>query len=103
MTSQLLDPVARVLPTVEVISSEEAASKLNEFNNKLQRGEIPTYNGLVVGSIDASALYPSINIGHASKLCWERMRTSGIKFPHFDLEWATIYLALNYPKTKKDN
>ena len=58
-------------------------------------------NGHIVGSIDTSALYGSIDIQHASKLCGERIIDSGIKFSQFDLEWTNVYLALNYPKTKE--
>ena len=49
MEKHLIDPAAKTLETREVISTEETASKINDFNHKLARGDIPQYRGLVVG------------------------------------------------------
>ena len=93
-TSSTLDPAAQTLPSVEVISTEETANKIDNSNMDLKNGTVKPYRGLVVGSLDASALYPSLLIKKCTKVAAQRVAKSGIRFEGFNLEWACIYVAL---------
>ena len=48
-----------------------------------------------MGSLDATALCPSLDIPKCAKLAAERMIQNQIKCEWIDIKWATIYIALN--------
>ena len=83
--SQILDPAANCITNSEVISTEECANKVDQFNRKLAIGQVSTYSGLVVGSLDATALYPSLDILKCAKLAAKRVVESKLKF-----EWMIL-------------
>merc|ERR1711954_389268 len=93
-TSSALDPAAKALEGKEVISTEETAHLLDRLNNKLEKGEVPVYTGLVAGSLDVKALYPSLEIDTCCRLGAERVIESGVRFEAFNHEWGAIYIAL---------
>ena len=80
---------------MEVISTKETANKLDNFNKLLKENKVETYRGLVVGSLDASALYPSLDINKCCKIAAQRVIESGVEFEAFDVEWGSVYVALN--------
>ena len=50
--------------------------------------------GLVVGSLDNKALYPSLEIIATSEICARLIATSGVKFEGVDWAWACKFVAL---------
>ena len=66
--------------------------KLNENWKKngvnWKKGEI------FVGSLDATALYPSLNTNKCAKMCRELVEKCEIEFLGVDYKWASLYLSL---------
>ena len=50
---------------------------------------------IFVGSLDAEALYPSLDTEKVAKLCGKLVSDSGIKIDNVDYRWATTYIAAN--------
>ena len=71
-TASYMDPAASSIPGIEVISTEETANRIDKLNKSLMEKEISTYSGLVVGSLDATAFYPSLLINKYTK--WQLKR-----------------------------
>ena len=92
--SNIMDPAAKLVESKEVISTEEAAHQLNRFNEELAEGKLDPLRGLVVGSIDATGLYPSLDIPRCCDLAAKKIIKSGLRFKNVDIEWASIYVAL---------
>ena len=90
--SEILDAVGQTEETSEAISGEEMRAEIDLLNLTEQPVEV---NGMFVGSLDAEALYPSLNIVESSKMCEERVMASGMIFEGVDYGWATRYVALN--------
>ena len=51
--------------------------------------------GLCLGSLDVKALYPSLLIQEAAKICGEEVSKSDVCFEEVDWTWASVYCALN--------
>ena len=49
---------------------------------------------VMVSSLDAVALYPSLEIGKCSKIVADRVDKSGVKIEGVSYKWAAKYLAL---------
>ena len=82
------------MPTEEVISSEELLSFLGDVIEEIEEKGTPE-EGLCVGSLDAEALYPSLDIEIGAELCKEKIIQSEMEFEGVDMRWATVYCALN--------
>ena len=54
--------------TCEVISSEDLAAQVDDFNDKIRKGEVKEPR-LTVGSLDVSGLYPAIDVIQAGIIC----------------------------------
>ena len=54
--------------TCEASSTEDFLSKIEEFNEGIRRGEISSED-LNLGSLDVSALFPSIEAVKSAKIC----------------------------------
>ena len=48
-----------------------------------------------LGSLDPTALYPSLDDKRVAKLCGEFVRVSSLIFEGIDWKWAFIYVAMN--------
>ena len=96
-TSDILDAASDALETVEVTSTEDLLGKLEEVNEILKTKKTPE-EGYFVGSLDAKALYPSLDIRKCSRIAAERVIQSGVEIQGVNWEWATVYVALNMPK-----
>ena len=100
--SQILDAASEGdTESAESCSTEDMLNQLDELN----RGIVKTNtrinkNKLFVGSLDASALYPSLDTVKCAKLCGEYVRESNLEFKGIDWEWATLYVVLNTPQWK---
>ena len=57
---QLLGAPIKADPTAEANSTEDALSKIDSLNSKLEKGQIKPRN-LTLGSLDVKSLYTSIN------------------------------------------
>ena len=49
---------------------------------------------LFIGSLDASALYPSLLVNPTAKIVGEHVRQSEVDFQGFNWIWASIFVAL---------
>ena len=80
----------------EAISTEDLLSQVDALNSNWEtRGEKRTSRNTFLGSLDATALYPSLDNKKVAKLCGEMVRESTLKFEGIDWKWASLYVALN--------
>ena len=70
----------------ECTSTEDLISKVNELNNKIREGTVKSED-LMVGSLDVKALYPSIDVKQAGKICKDRIMESSLKIEGLDMRW----------------
>ena len=56
----------------------------------MKKGNIEEFRGFVVGSLDANALYPSLDVPSCCKIASQKVMESEVKFSDFDVEWAAI-------------
>ena len=85
----------------EGISTEELLAKIDEVNSKIDSGDINVDEGeMFVGSLDAEALYPSLDTKICSKQCGTLVANSEIEFKGVDWEWATLYVACNIDRNE---
>ena len=85
----------------EVISTEEMLAKIDKINHELRDSEIKVnLKKTLVASLDAEALYPSLDVEKCSKMCADYVIQSGLKIEGFDDTWASIYLTLTHEQSK---
>ena len=86
----------------EAISTEEKMSHVDDICEKLRAEGMPE-EGLCLGSLDVTALYPSLVIAEAARMCGEEVTASVVVFEEVDWTWEAVYLALNMTQkeTKK--
>ena len=77
----------------EVNSTEMALFNIESLNKMIRDGEIDSHN-MIIGSLDVSNLYGSINVKKATQLVRERALQTKCKWEGIDLHWTLIYLAL---------
>ena len=58
-------------------------------------GRQVTEDNITVMSLDAEALYPSLDVKQCSKLCGELIENSELLVRGVDYKWASLYVALN--------
>ena len=93
--SDIMDAICQAEETDEAISGEEMRSEIDKVAEELLKsGEVPP-NGVFVGSLDAEALYPSLDTNKCAQICEDRVLASKINFEGVDYSWATRYVALN--------
>ena len=101
ITQRLSDTLTDILQSVyscdqettEAISTEDFLSKIEKFNSQIRNGEVEAEK-LTIGSLDVSALYPSINTKHASRIVRDRVIEADLKFEGINYKSALIYLKL---------
>ena len=71
-------------------SSEDMISAKDELNDKIRKGLVND-QGPMIGSLDVTALYPSINVKLAAELTRDLVLESGIKIAGIDWRWPMIY------------
>ena len=89
----ILGAVIEADPSTEAISTEDAISRLDSINKKIQSNEISPRNQ-VVGSLDVESLYPSIDTKSAGIICRDRVKNSRATVEGVDYHWALKYLAV---------
>ena len=89
-----MDAAGNVSSVDEAISTEDLLNSVDRLCEKLSERE-ETSEGIFLGSLDAKALYPSINTKHAAGLVANHVMETGLAFDGVDMRWATTYVALN--------
>ena len=79
--------------TEECISTEDLLSVIDSVSEKILEENLND-DELFIGSLDAEALYPSLEIDKCSKICAEMVASSGLKIDGLDYKWACKYVAL---------
>ena len=97
---QVLGAPIKADPTIESNSTEDALSKVDKLNSKIEKGEIKPRN-LTIGSLDVKSLYTSINTKVAGIKAKERILKAKAKFEGIDYKWALKYLALTMTPSEK--
>ena len=72
---EILGAATKADPTCEAISTEDMISKMDDLNRRIQNGEVKPRR-LMTGSLDVSALYPSINTKIAGRIVRDRVAKS---------------------------
>ena len=73
----------------EVISTEDLLSEIDRLNeNWKAQGRVIGQDEIFVGSLDAAALYPSLDVAKCSRMCAERIMETQLEFEGVDYEWA---------------
>ena len=86
----------------EVHSTEMALFNIEGLNKMIRDGEIDSQN-LIIGSLDVSNLYGSIDVKKATQLVRQRALETKCTWEGIDLRWALIYLALTLKPWEKVN
>ena len=69
----------------EMINTEEVLAYIYLLNEKWHDEEYqPNQDDIFIGSLDAEALYPSLDTERVSKLCGEILVESGLKIENVD-------------------
>ena len=92
MTNDNLTYIIASDPTSEVGSTEQLLYSVETINKEIREGRIESKD-LVVGSLDVTALYASIDTRKAVKLTRDRAIMSSCTWEGVDIRWALIYLA----------
>ena len=87
-----LEAMLKSDPTDECISTEDFLYNVDLMNQKMSSGDkkAPT----IIGSLDVTNLYGSIDKRTAANLVRERALNSNMSWENIDYRWAMIYLAL---------
>ena len=94
LLSDIIEPIARTQEdSTEAQSTEELLSKIKEANVRLQSPEM-LQKEVMVGSMDVTALYPSIDQVSSAKIVREEYLRSDIEVENIDWRAASLYLAL---------
>ena len=73
----------------EVLSTEDLLGLLEDAEVKISKES----NSVVLGSIDAKALYPSLDVDNSAYLCGQAVAKSKLHFKNIDTRALTIYIA----------
>ena len=91
--NQRVDGHLVTILTSTIKSDPSKESMLDGLNQKINGWEInPTK--LVVGSLDVSNLYESVNTKLAGQIAKQTVIDSELKFEGVDYQWGAVYLAL---------
>ena len=77
----------------EVLSCEDLLAQVDALVDRLEREKKDT-SRLFIGSLDAKALYPSLDINRSSKIVADRMLNSDLKIDGVNWTLAAKYIAL---------
>ena len=95
----MVDPAKELIDDIETISSEELAGLMDKLvEEQLLEGR--DNSDLMALSLDANALYPSLDIEKTSRIVAKRVVNSGLKFEVVNCTWTAKYVALNLNKTE---
>ena len=93
MISDVIEPIARVSPEQsEAQSTEELMREIEETNKELR--DLKSGEGIVVASMDVSALYPSLDQRESAKIVRKEFEESGIEIEGVDWRLVALYLAV---------
>merc|ERR1711954_394293 len=102
MTNDNLAYILKSDPNNEVGSTEQLLYNMDNLNKLIGNGSIDSQN-LVIGSLDVSNLYGSINVKRATQLVREKALRTNCQWENVDVRWALIYLALTLKPWQKVN
>ena len=89
--------------TCEAVSTEDMIHQVDVLNSKIRSQKLNPKD-LMVGSLDVTALYPSIDTDQAADICRDKVLESDMVFDGIDYRWALVYLALTCTnRDKVDN
>ena len=100
LTTDILQTLFKHEETCEATSTEDFLSKVEDINEKINRGEVLP-ESMVVGSLDVEALYPSIKTMEAGRIARDCIQKSSLKLEGIDYRWALVYLALTMSNAEK--
>ena len=92
MTNDNLTYIIASDPTSEVGSTEQLLYSVEAVNKEIREVKIESKD-LIIGSLDVTALYASIDTRKAVKLTRDRALISSCTWEGVDIHWALIYLA----------
>ena len=92
--SYMVDSINDFPETKEVISCEEMCGKLDDLNMKLIEDEVDM-SEVMIASLDATPLYPLLNIRDCARIVAKRLENSNLEFQGINYKWAVKYKALN--------
>ena len=78
-------------------STEDMLNNINEVNNRIVTTEDDVDNRVIM-SMDAEALFPSLNIKDILKGIWNLIMETDIKIVNVDVMEMAKYLAVSYEK-----
>ena len=94
--SEILEAGMECRENSEVISTEDLLHEVDELNREWrEKGVNMEQNEVFVGSLDATALYPSLDVQRCGQLFGQMIQESKLEFRGVDYKWAAIYIALN--------
>ena len=80
----------------EAISTEDMLPEIDRLNQKwIEEGKKVDPKDIFIGSLDAEALYPSLDTKKCARMCGKLFEESPLELKGIDYEWASLYIALN--------
>ena len=92
-TSAIVDSENELGDKHELLSCEELCGRI-DYLNREQMEKGLDMNEVMISSLDAVALYPSLDINKSSEIVSERILRGEVKFEGVNYKWAAKYLAL---------
>ena len=94
----VIDPMINNLNNLyDCDSTEDMLAAVHLANNNLKM-KPPVDGDLSIFSMDAEALYPSLDIEDINDSVWQLVMKSNIDFQHIDIETITKFVAVMYSK-----
>ena len=76
-------------------STEELLESFENYNNKVDNNNVETSSEFIIGSMDATALYPSLKAEKSASIVVEEVVKSDIIFKNIDTQELGVYLRKN--------
>ena len=78
-------------------STEELLESFESFNKSMKNNEEYDASKYIVGSMDATALYPSLEAQKSAEIVKKKVKESKVDFANIDMNELGIYLRTNLP------
>ena len=94
--SQIVESALKGTVLREMINTEEVLALIDTLNEKWEEeGFNPEDDEIFVGSLDAEALYPSLDTDRVADICGQLVMDSGLIIDNVNWMWASCYVASN--------
>ena len=100
--ADIVDSANDARNTRELVSCEELCGLIDDLNEDF-KARSQDMNEVMISSLDAKALYPSLNIRKSAKIVAERVTESGVKIEGVNYKWVGKYLALTMSRNEVVN